>query len=198
MKELFPGISQWSWFSQEKGYDFNGLVLTKGNVRVMVDPPPLSQEDEALLLKKGPLTSIVITNRDHVRESDRYRNLFRTKIVMHELDAPLVEIRVDGIFRDSETLPGGIAVIHIPHCKSPGESAFLLPQGKGILIIGDALIGNPPGTLNLLPPHLFADVGKTREGIRTLLSYDYDAVLVGDGVSILTEGKQAITQFLEG
>ena len=38
---------------------------------------------------------------------------------------------------------------------------------------------------------------KAKEGIKVLLGLSFDAVLVGDGVSILTQGKQAIQDFLK-
>ena len=67
----------------------------------------------------------------------------------------------------------------------------------GILILGNALIGKPPGRLNLLPPDKFVDPKKAKEGIKVLLQPSFDAVLVGDGASILTQGKQAIFDFLK-
>jgi hypothetical protein len=81
--------------------------------------------------------------------------------------------------------------------KSPGESALFLDRGKGYVILGDALIGKPAGQLNLLPAEKFADVNKARRGLTRLLNYTFDTVLVGDGASILTEGKEAVRRALE-
>ena len=97
-------------------------------------------------------------------------------------------------FKDGELLPGGIWVIHLQDQKSPGESALFLQQGKGVLIVGDALIGKPPGALSLLPPEKYADAAKAKAGLRRLLKYQFDAVLVGDGTSILTGAKAAVEQ----
>jgi glyoxylase-like metal-dependent hydrolase (beta-lactamase superfamily II) len=84
-------------------------------------------------------------------------------------------------------------VIRVPDSKSPGESA-LWSAGKRALIVGDAVIGKPPGALGMLPDDKFADPAKARAGLRVLLDprYDYDAVLVGDGVSIPTGGHAAL------
>ncbi len=82
--------------------------------------------------------------------------------------------------------------IHLRHMKSPGESALLLKQDKGYLILGDALIGKPPGELRLLPAEKFADVNKAKESLTRLLDYEYEAILTGDGASILSGGKDAV------
>ena len=196
MKEIFPGIYQWSWFSQEKGYDFNGHLVVTGAERVMIDPPPLSAEDDAWLQKQGSITCIVLTNRDHVREAEGYRKSLKTTVLAPELDAPLMEIKIDRMFKNGDLLPGGIKAIHIQDGKSPGESALFLDRGKGILILGDALIGKPPGRLNLMPPEKYKDPSKAREGIRVLLKYHFDSILLGDGTSILTGGRKAVEEFL--
>jgi glyoxylase-like metal-dependent hydrolase (beta-lactamase superfamily II) len=196
MKEILPGIYQWSWFSQEKGYDFNGHVIVSEAERVMIDPPPLSAEDEAWLQKLGPIAGIVLTNRDHVREAEANRKQFKATVLAPVQDAPLMGIKIDRTFKDGDNLPGGIKAIHIPDGKSPGESALFLDRGKGILILGDALIGKTPGRLSLMPPEKYRDPSKAREGIRVLLKQSFDTILLGDGTSILIGGKQAVEEFL--
>jgi len=196
LREILPGIYQWSWFSQEKGYDFNGHLVVSGAERAMIDPPPLSEEDRTRLQKLGPIDCIVLTNRDHVREAEAYRTKFKTIVLAPEADAPLMEIKIDRTFKDGDLLPGGIKAIHVPDGKSPGESALFLDRGKGILILGDALIGKSPGKLNQMPPDKYKNPSKAREGIRVLLNYSFDSILVGDGASILTGGRRAIEEFL--
>ncbi len=198
MQEVLPGIYRWSWYSQEKGYDFNGYCLKGDGETVVIDPPPPTAEDEEWMSGARPITHILITNRDHVREAGRLRELFSCKVLMHELDAPLVDLKVDETFRDGDRLPGGFRAVHVPGNKSPGETAFWLDRFGGILFLGDALIGKPSGRLNLMPPDKYADLNKARQGIRALLQYNYDAVLVGDGESVSTGGRRAVEQFLEG
>ena len=88
--------------------------------------------------------------------------------------------------------------IHLRNMKSPGESALLLKQDRSYLILGDALIGKPAGELRLLPAEKFADVNKAKESLKRLLDYEYEAVLAGDGTSILSGGKDAIRRALTG
>ncbi|MEW6324497.1 MAG: hypothetical protein AB1515_03825 [Nitrospirota bacterium] len=197
MEEVARGVYQWSRYSEEKGLNFNGHLIASEREHVIIDPPLLSDEEVAFVQRLGLISSIIVTNRDHVREADRYRSLFRTKILAPALDAPMMEIRADGVFNHGDRLAGELLVIQIPDGKSPGESALLLERDAGILILGDALIGRPPGALSLLPPDKFADAGKAKAGLATLLGYAFDAVLVGDGVSVLVDGKKAVRRAIE-
>jgi glyoxylase-like metal-dependent hydrolase (beta-lactamase superfamily II) len=197
MKTIAPGIQQWSWFSQEKQIDFNGLLLTANDHCILVDPPPMAAADRTAILKGPPVDYVLLTNRDHVREAEPCRRDFKAKVYAPDADAPQMDISVDKTFHDGELLPGGIWVIHLNDMKSPGESALFLDRGKGYLILGDALIGKPAGQLNLLPAEKYADVTKARQGLTRLLNYSFDTVLVGDGAAILTGGKEAVRRALE-
>jgi glyoxylase-like metal-dependent hydrolase (beta-lactamase superfamily II) len=88
-------------------------------------------------------------------------------------------------------------VIHLKDQKSPGESALFIQQGKGVLIVGDALIGKPAGSVSLLPAEKYADLRKAQEGLRRLLKYNFESLLVGDGASILTGAKQVVERLLQ-
>jgi glyoxylase-like metal-dependent hydrolase (beta-lactamase superfamily II) len=100
-------------------------------------------------------------------------------------------------FKDGELLVGGIWVIQLKDQKSPGESALFIQQRKGVLILGDALIGKPAGALSMLPAEKYADSQKAKDGLRRLLKYQFDSVLVGDGASIITGAKPIMEQALE-
>jgi hypothetical protein len=49
----------------------------------------------------------------------------------------------------------------------------------------------------MLPAEKYADVAKAQEGLRRLLKYNFDSLLVGDGTSILTDAKRAVEQLLQ-
>ena len=76
MKQLLPGIWQWSWFSEDKKLDFNGLFLTVGEHRILVDPPPMTAEDLSQTKRGGQIDYILITNRDHEREAAAFQKQF--------------------------------------------------------------------------------------------------------------------------
>lgn len=79
---------------------------------------------------------------------------------------------------------------------SAGESAFFLKE-KGVMLLGDALIGKIPGKLNLLPPDRYRDLRLAKKGLSKLRDYEFESLLVGDGESILKNAKEAVKVFLE-
>jgi glyoxylase-like metal-dependent hydrolase (beta-lactamase superfamily II) len=197
VKQLLPGMWQWSWFSEEKQLDFNGLFLKVGEHKILIDPPPMTAEVSTLIRREGGLDYIIITNRDHIREAATCQAEFRCQLQVPEADAPDMDIKPSKSYKDGELLPGGIWVVQLKDQKSPGESALYIQQGKGVLIVGDALIGKPAGALSLLPSERYADVAKAKEGLRRLLKYRFDSILVGDGSSITVGAKQAVEHVLQ-
>ena len=197
MKPLLPGISEWSWFSEEKQLNFNGHFLHVGEHRILVDPPPMSSSEIAQVKHSGQVDYILLTNRDHEREAAAYQKEFHCRIYVPENDAPEMSVAPDDVYRDQDLLPGGIWSIQLSDQKSKGESALFIQQGKGILIVGDALLGKPLGAVCMLPSEKYANVEKARDGLRRLLKYNFDALLVGDGASILTGAKPIVEQALQ-
>ena len=196
MKALLPNIWEWSWFSEEKQLNFNGHLLTVGEHRILIDPPPMTSSDIAFARQGGPVDYIIVTNRDHERETAQLREEFHCTVIVPELDAKEMTLTVDKTCKDGELLPGGIWVVQLAHQKSPGESALFLETGKGILIVGDAILGHPEGALRHLPPEKYANISQAREGLRRLLKYNFDSLIVGDGASIVTGAKPLLEQVL--
>jgi glyoxylase-like metal-dependent hydrolase (beta-lactamase superfamily II) len=196
MKEILPGIWQWSWFSEEKHIDFNGLFLMVGEHKILVDPPPMTDEARSFVRRNGPVDYIIVTNRDHAREAAAYQTEFTCRLYVPEADAAQMDVKPAKTFRDGELLPGGIWVVQLSDQKSPGESALFLERGGGVLIVGDAVIGKPAGTVSLLPGDKYPDAAKVKDGLRRLLKYNFESLLVGDGASILSGGKSVVERLL--
>jgi glyoxylase-like metal-dependent hydrolase (beta-lactamase superfamily II) len=195
MNEILPGIFTWAYESPEKKINFNGWYLATPDEPILVDPPACSDKTMDEIEQRGTPRAVILTNKDHFRKSEEFASIFRAPILIHQADAPLVSVRIGGVFKHGDDLPGGVHAIRIPDAKSPGETAFLIRRANAVLL-GDALVGRPPGQLNLLPADKFADISKAREGIRILLKYSFDGVLVGDGESIPKGGREAIEDFL--
>ena len=92
MKPILPGIATWSWFSEEKQINFNGHLLDVGEHRILVDPPPLSDTDLAQLRNAGQIDYILLTNRDHERESATYKDALNTRVYVPQSDAPEMSV----------------------------------------------------------------------------------------------------------
>jgi glyoxylase-like metal-dependent hydrolase (beta-lactamase superfamily II) len=197
MDEIVSGIYTWGWFSQRHGYNFNGYLVCHSGGNVCVDPV---EPDAATLEEIGRLgaAAIVITNRNHVRAANVVRGRTGARTAIHPDDAAYA--RGQGATLDSELRVGGrvgpFGVIGVPG-KSPGEVALYWPERR-LLIVGDALIGNPPGQCSLLPDKVMDDPVQLRSSVRRLLDLDFESLLVGDGASILDRAKQPLRALVAG
>lgn len=196
LKVLLPGISFWSRFNEEKQMDFNGHAIALADGRVMLtDPPATNAATLDAIAALGPVAAIVLTNRDHRRDAENFRSRFNASVWGPALDAPLIDIPLDRTLADGETLFARFTVIALAHQKSPGEFAMHDPATRSI-IIGDAVIGKIPGRLNLLPSEKIPNPDGARASLRNLLRFDFDNLVIGDGTSILRDGKRVLEQFL--
>ena len=79
--------------------------------------------------------------------------------------------------------------------KSPGEVAFHWPERR-LLIVGDAIIGNPAGHCSLLRDKVLDDPARLRSSVEALLALDFDTLLLGDGASILVGAHQRLEELV--
>jgi glyoxylase-like metal-dependent hydrolase (beta-lactamase superfamily II) len=66
------------------------------------------------------------------------------------------------------------------------------------LIVGDAVVGDPRGHLRLLRESVMDDPPRLRRSVKQLLALDFDTILVGDGVFVIGEAKQRLTELVAG
>ena len=195
MKKIMQHLYTWSVFNEEKQLPFNGLYIRGSSRAFLIDPPAMSPEDIEEVESFGIPERIYLTNKHHTRASAEHRAHWGCKLFIHEDDAPLMEIPVDGTFSDGELIEEQIEVIRIPDAKTPGECAFFW-KANGALVVGDALIGRPPGSVSILPDEKFKDPKRFQQGLSVLRGLAYDIVLVGDGESILSGAKAVVEGFL--
>jgi glyoxylase-like metal-dependent hydrolase (beta-lactamase superfamily II) len=193
MKEIVPGVFTWSWYSERQGYNFNGHLLRHSDGNICIDP--VQPSDTALddLMRLG-VAHIVITNRNHSRAANLVRDRLGAPTAIHPEDAAHARgqgTNIDDNLRVGERM-GPLEVIGVAG-KSPGEVALLWRERR-ILIVGDAVIGNPPGKCSLLPEKVMDDPVRLRRNARALLDLDFETLLVGDGVSILSGAKDRLRE----
>ena len=162
----------------------------------VIDPPTPSAADLEFIRKTKRPVAILLTNKHHTRAAEVLRRNFDSPIWIHESDKTLVEIPIDRTYRNGETLACGLRAITLRDGKTAGETAFLFKGKVPALIVGDAVIGKPEGSISMLPPEKFKDPAKAKEGLRALLKYEFDALLLGDGEPILSNGKSVLSDYL--
>jgi glyoxylase-like metal-dependent hydrolase (beta-lactamase superfamily II) len=106
---------------------------------------------------------------------------------------PFQGAQIDDSFDVGERI-GPLQVIGIPG-KSPGE-VELFWQERNLLIVGDAVIGNPPGRYGLLPEKVIDDPLQLKQSLQAMLALDFDTLLMGDGSSIVSHGKDRLKELL--
>lgn len=196
METILGDVLTWPWFSEPHGYNFNGLLIPDPRGNLCIDPVEPSDEVLSELATKG-VSRILITNRNHVRAANRIRERTGARSYIHPDDATYARAQgaiLDGELQTGEKI-GALEVIGVSG-KSPGEVAFLWPERK-CLMVGDAVVGDPPGHLKLLREKVMDDPARLRRSILQLLSLDFDTILVGDGVSIIGGAKDRLKELID-
>jgi glyoxylase-like metal-dependent hydrolase (beta-lactamase superfamily II) len=193
MREILTGIYTWPWFSEPHGYNFNGHLVCHPGGNICIDPvePPAGDLEE---LARLGVSRILLTNRNHSRAANKIRARTGARTAIHPLDAP--HARTEGAELDGELNVGdkvGPFIVIGAAGKSPGEVVLHWPERK-ILVVGDAVVGDPPGRCKLLPEKVIDDPARLRESVRSLLALDFDILLPGDGAPILQGAKERIRE----
>ena len=188
MREIVPDILTWSWFSEPHHYYFNGHLVRDPGGNICIDPVELAEDGLDAIAIEG-VARILLTNRNHSRAANQVRGQAGARTAIHGNDAEHARnegTKLDDRLEVGERI-GPLEVINAAG-KSPGEMA-LFWRDRGILIVGDAVIGNPSGQCGLLPDRVKDDPAGLRRSVRKFLDLDFDILLVGDGESILEDAK---------
>jgi glyoxylase-like metal-dependent hydrolase (beta-lactamase superfamily II) len=197
VQEILPGIHVWSRRSERHGYDFNGTLVLHAAGNLCIDPVEPDTADLERLAELS-VARILLTNRNHVRAAIRVRERTGAPVAIEPADAAYAREQgasIDGELRVGERV-GPFEVIGVPG-KSPGEVAFH-DAARRLLVVGDAVVGNPPGRLSLLSEKVMDDPPRLRASLRRLLALEFDAVVVGDGVSIRTGARDRLAELVAG
>jgi glyoxylase-like metal-dependent hydrolase (beta-lactamase superfamily II) len=197
MREIIEGIFTWSWFSEPHGYDFNGYLIRDPEGNLCVDPVEPAADALTRIVREG-VARIVLTNRNHVRRAALVRERTGAPIAIHPADAAYARAQgatIDAALATGERL-GAFTVVPVPG-KSPGEIGLYCPRRR-LLVVGDAVIGNPPGKLSLLREKVMDDPAQLRASVTALARLDVDVLLPGDGAPILREAGARLWELVAG
>jgi len=195
MKEIISDIFTWAWFSEPHGYNFNGHLIRLGAGNLCIDPVQPGDDDLAEIAKVGVAT-ILLSNRNHSRAANAIRGRTGARTLIHPADAAHARTQgaeIDGEMSVDEKI-GPLTTVAVPG-KSPGEIALHWVERR-ILIVGDAVIGNPPGRCGLLREKVMDDPAQLRRSVRKLLELEFDTLLFGDGASILHSAKERLEELV--
>lgn len=186
----------WSVFSEPRQIDFNGHLWVRREGNVLIDPVAMSESDLHQFDRLGGAALIVLTNADHEREAAFFRARTGASVVVHSDDADALSVDVDRMVEDGEEVVSGLEAIHLRHGKSPGEIALYWPTRR-LVLAGDLVVGAPLGRLSLLMNDKLADPPRAALELRKILARPFEAMLVGDGHSIMHGAREKLLECLE-
>ena len=187
-----PGVAMWSRWQADRRLNFNSFFV-RGEENVIIDPLAIDGDDLATLRERGGAAWIVLTTRDHERESRVLAAALGAKVA-----APALDVAEMGGPVDRELHPGdeiaGFRTVGLPGMKSPGEFA-LHHAGLKTIVAGDALWGDPPGAVRMVDDAKLGDPQKALGSLRRLWALRPDHLLVGDGACIFGNATAAIAAY---
>ncbi len=187
------GISIWSRWQPDRTLFFNSFFI-RGPENVIVDPLALGERDVETLRGLGSAQWIVITTRDHEREAGILAEELHAKVAAPARDAAEMNVKIDRELHGGETI-GRARVVQFDGMKSPGEFALYIADCATV-IVGDALWGDPPGTLRMVPDQKLGDPQRAAFSLRQLWELQPQNILVGDGHCIYGNATEKIAAYL--
>jgi glyoxylase-like metal-dependent hydrolase (beta-lactamase superfamily II) len=193
---LLRNFYSWSVFSEARQIDFNGHLWVREAGNVVIDPVAIGEADLAQVKQLGEATLIVVTNRDHTRMTEFFREQTGSEVVAHGDDADSFPFPVGRTVAEGDEVVPGLEVVHLRYGKSPGEIALVWRELRAAFI-SDLVWGGPSGAFSFLPDEKLADPPRAALELRKLLAYpEIDTILVGDGHSIFGNARERLLECL--
>jgi len=119
MKTLHrPDLFGWSAFDETRNVDFNSVVWVRPGGNVAVDPLFLSAHDLAHLRELGGVSTVVITNSDHVRAARDLSVAFGAVIAVPAAEAAVIDLPVDRSLQDGDEVVTVLRVFELQGSKN--------------------------------------------------------------------------------
>jgi hypothetical protein len=199
IREVLPRVHHWTAVHPRIRVPVDSYYLESAGI--VLDPTE-PREGLAWFEDRAPPTQVVLTNRHHLRHSERYAEAFGIPIRcctagLHEFAGGP---EVDGFAFGEELAPGVTAREVGAICPDDTAIEISTPRG-GALAFADALQRPRGGGLTFVPGPLLGDDppairAALRDSLRGLLDLDFDHLLFAHGDSLVGAGKQALREFV--
>jgi hypothetical protein len=201
IREVLPGVHHWTAIHPKIRLPVDSYYIEPA--RVVLDPM-VPREGLEWFQGREPLSQVVLTNRHHLRHSERYVEAFGCPIRCSEAGLHEFERgpQVEGFAFGQELAPGITA--HQVGAICPDDTALHIRTASGgALAFADGVTRPRGGGLTFVPGFLMGDdpaavrVG-LRESLRGLLDLDFDNLLFAHGEPLIGGGRVALGEFIEG
>jgi hypothetical protein len=197
MKEILPGVFHWTAAHPKIKFHVSSYYLA--GERVLIDP--LVPEEGMSGFGDGP-EHVLLTNRHHYRDSDKFAERFGCAVWCVESGLPeFTHGEQVQPFQFGETLPGEIEAIEIG-VICPDETALLIPVAGGIVAVADGVVRHEDGPLGFVPDQYMGDNAEAiksglKESYRKPLAREFDHLLLAHGWPLVGNAKPTLKDFVE-
>jgi len=201
MREVLPGVYHWQTTHPRIHFKVSSYWLQDGGV--LLDP--LVPEDVGMdwfRTRAQQPQVVLLTNRHHLRHSQRYREAFGCPIMCNR--AGLHEFAHDEqveAFDPGDRLPGEVLAKPMGGI-SPDDTALYL-DGRRTLCFADAIVrGGEAGELGFVPDSLMDDPPATKGAVlaalaRLLAELEFENVLLAHGAPLIGDGRERLQELLD-
>lgn len=201
MDEIVDGVFHWSRHHEGIDRTVHSTFVAATDPPVLIDPMP---PDVGLDWFDGREPAhVYLTNRHHYRGSDEFVDAFGCDVRCHEAGLHEFEGGPDvKPYRIGDELPGGIEVLEVGSL-CPDECALLIPVGRGVLALGDAVV-RFDHELGFVPDVLMGDDPESvkagiRRALARLLDWEmkFDTLVMAHGEPWVGGAREALAEWLK-
>ena len=201
IREVLPGVHHWTAIHPRIRVPVDSYFVEPA--RVLLDPV-VPREGLEWFENHEPPTQVVLTNRHHLRHSERFAEAFGCPIRccepgLHEFaDGPDVEGFPFGVELAPGLTPHQVGAIcpddTALHIRTADGAALAFadgvqrPRGGGLTFVPGLLMGDDPAAVR----------AELRDSLRRLLDLDFDHLLFAHGDPWIGGGKAALREFVAG
>lgn len=188
---LPPHFALWHAYDRVAKVELFSTAVATTDGLVVVDPINLESSARSEFEALGPIASIVISNANHRRASDLFRNDYAAPVF-----APAELDNED--FTASKLAEGAINGLQIMAVDgaAPGEFAIYDRRDGGTLIIGDALINFDPYGFDFLPFKYCTNHKVMIRSLKRFLDFEFERLLFAHGSPITSRAKERFESLL--
>jgi Metallo-beta-lactamase superfamily len=197
MKQLHRhDLFAWSVFDEERNIDFHSVLWVREDGNVLIDPLPLSAHDYQHLQSLGGVSTLVMTNSDHLRAAEWVANQTGAILCAPASEQASFPLVCQRWISDGEEIVSGLMAYQLEGSKTPGELALILDGTT--LITGDLIRCHVAGVLCLLPEKKLTDKAKAIASVKRMAGFlEIETVLVGDGWPLFNTGGAALRKLVQ-
>jgi len=204
MQEVIPGVFHWTARHPRIEIEVSSYWLEDSGV--LIDPLVPPKEGLQWFLGRTAVPStVLLSNRHHFRESDRFVERFGCSVYcnrlgLHEFSSGQA---VEG-FDVGDLLPGGALACAVD-AICPDETALYLPT-KEALVFADGIVRGGAygqgGPLGFVPDSLMDDPPATKQGLLAscaglLEELDFVHLLLAHGGPVIGEGRELLQDLVD-